>query len=120
MRAALRCSVPLKNRCSMKCEMPFCRRDSCREPFSTQIPRLTERVPSISRETTRRPLARTVLLNTIMSACASLFGVRLFERLFAAELDLPLLVDLQDLHHHLVAFVEHVGDATHALRGELD
>src|SRR5262249_40197430 len=46
-------------------------------------------------------------------------GVRLFERLFAAELDLSLLVDVQNLHHHLVPFAEHVSDAAHTLRSEL-
>src|SRR4051812_13041068 len=121
MRAALLCSVPLKNRCSMKCEMPFWRRDSWREPFSTQMPRLTERVSGISREIMRMPLSRTVLLNTmaVVVKAVLLRRFRLFQRVFAAELDLALFIDLEDFHHDLVPFVEYVGDAPHALGSEL-
>ena len=39
------------------------RRASWREPFSTQMPRLTERISGISSETMRMPLSRTVLAN---------------------------------------------------------
>src|SRR5581483_4675025 len=46
-------------------------------------------------------------------------GVRLFERLFAAELDLSLFVDVQDFHHHLVALAQHVADTPDALGREL-
>ena len=47
----------------MKWEMPFSASLSWREPFSTQMPRLTERWSGISWETTRMPLSRTVLAN---------------------------------------------------------
>ena len=37
------------------------------------------------------------------------------KRLFAAQADLALPVDLQNFDHHFVALFEHVGDFAHAL-----
>src|SRR3989339_123652 len=101
-------SVPLNSICSMKWAAPLLRLFSCREPPSTQAPMETDRTWSISSVTTRMPLSRMVLLETIGS-----------QRFFPAQADLSLLVHLQHLHHHLVPLLENVGDLIHPLLGEL-
>ena len=60
MSSADRSVVPLKSRCSRKCEHPCRAGDSSREPTPTQTPMLAERAPAICSVTTRRPPGRTV------------------------------------------------------------
>ena len=47
--------VPLKSRCSRKCETPACAGVSFLEPVLTQRPRATERTEGTSSVTTRIP-----------------------------------------------------------------
>ncbi len=60
MSSAERSWVPLKSRCSRKCEQPCSRVVSSREPTSTHTPMVAERAPAICSVTTRSPLGRTV------------------------------------------------------------
>ena len=60
MSSAERSGVPLKSRCSRKCEQPCRVGVSSREPTPTHTPMLAERAPAICSVTTRRPLGRTV------------------------------------------------------------
>src|SRR5690625_267329 len=59
---ALRFSVPLNNKCSIRCDMPLFSTSSLREPDRTQNPRVTERTCGISSVTIRIPLSNTVRL----------------------------------------------------------
>ena len=61
MSSAERVSVPLKTRCSIRCEMPPRASGSTREPVSTQIPTATERTCGIASVTMRMPLGSTLL-----------------------------------------------------------
>ena len=61
MSSAVRVSVPLKNRCSMKWQSPFSSGPSQREPVPIQIPTETERTWGMASVTIRTPLARTVV-----------------------------------------------------------
>ncbi len=47
--------MPLKSRCSRKCETPACAGVSFREPVRTQSPSATERTEGTSSVTTRTP-----------------------------------------------------------------
>ena len=78
--------------------MPFCSGVSNREPFSTQMPSVTDGTPGISSEMTRKPFGKGERF-TIDSV--SLF---LRHRLFAAQANLALPVDLQHLDENFVAF----------------
>src|SRR5215468_2212939 len=113
---AVRRSVPLKNRCSRKCEMPDCSMDSYREPFSTQMPMVTDERSASSSESTRMPfgslVARMRLVRGLLARCVA-------ERLLAGEPDLSRLVDLEHLHVDHVALTDDVGHLPHALVGEL-
>ena len=60
MSSADRSPVPLKSRCSRKCEQPCSVAVSSREPTPTQTPMLAERTPASCSVTIRRPLGRTV------------------------------------------------------------
>ena len=51
----LKRSVPLKSRCSRKCEMPACSVPSSREPARTQNPSAIERTEATLSVTTRTP-----------------------------------------------------------------
>src|SRR5947209_9605721 len=51
----LKRSVPLKSRCSRKCEMPACAGVSFREPTPIQNPSAIERTPGTTSVTTRMP-----------------------------------------------------------------
>src|SRR5829696_2836643 len=71
----LKRSVPLKSRCSRKCEMPACSWSSSREPARTQNPRAIERTEGIASVTTRTPESRVVsragsVLNALLAALA--------------------------------------------------
>ena len=52
--------VPLKSRCSRKCETPASAGVSSREPMPTQTPNETLRIAGIASVSTRRPLGSTV------------------------------------------------------------
>src|SRR5829696_6362234 len=56
----LKRSVPLKSRCSRKCEMPACSWSSSRDPARTQNPSAIERTEGIASVTTRTPESRVV------------------------------------------------------------
>ena len=60
MSSALRLWVPLKSRCSRKCEAPACGPVSSREPTATQMPNETLRIAGIASVSTRSPLGSTV------------------------------------------------------------
>ena len=60
MSSADRSAVPLKSRCSRKCEQPCSAGVSSREPTPTQTPMLAERTPAMCSVTTRSPLGSTV------------------------------------------------------------
>src|SRR4051794_39175232 len=60
MSRAVRVGVPLKSRCSRKCEHPAWRVVSSRLPAATQTPKATERTPGTCSETTRSPPGSTV------------------------------------------------------------
>ena len=60
MSSADRSPVPLKSRCSRKCEQPCSVAVSSREPTPTHTPMLAERTPASCSVTIRRPLGRTV------------------------------------------------------------
>ncbi len=64
---ALRCGVPLKSRCSRKCEAPAMVSGSSTEPVPTQNPRLTERTSGMCSVTTVRPPSTTVVSTTSRS-----------------------------------------------------
>src|SRR5215213_6598139 len=71
----LKRSVPLKSRCSRKCEMPAWSWSSSREPARTQNPRAIERTEGIASVTTRTPESRVVsragsVLNALLAALA--------------------------------------------------
>ena len=59
MAAAERVGVPLKSRCSRKCEAPASSSDSSREPVPTQNATATERTSAMVSVTRRMPLGRT-------------------------------------------------------------
>ena len=48
--------MPLKSRCSRKCEQPASGSSSSREPVSTQHPTATERIDGMDSVITLRPL----------------------------------------------------------------
>ena len=75
MSIAVRSGVPLKSRCSRKCEQPCSAGVSSREPTATQTPMLAERVPAICSVTTRRPLGRTVRRTREVTAPSASFTV---------------------------------------------
>ena len=54
--------VPLKSRCSRKCETPACAGVSLRDPVPTQIPRAIERTEGIASVITRTPESSSVIL----------------------------------------------------------
>jgi len=60
MSRALRLRVPLKSRCSRKCETPDWGLVSSRDPTATQIPNETLRIAGIASVITRNPLGSTV------------------------------------------------------------
>ena len=60
MASAERVAVPLKTRCSMRCEMPPRSSGSTREPVSTQTPTATDRTCGIASVTRRMPFGRTL------------------------------------------------------------
>src|SRR5918995_431506 len=69
----LKRSVPLKSRCSRKCEIPACSWSSSRDPARTQNPRAIERTEGIASVTTRTPESRVVrtagsVLNALRAA----------------------------------------------------
>ena len=59
MAAAERVGVPLKSRCSRKCDAPASSSDSSREPEPTQYATATERTSAMVSVTRRMPLGRT-------------------------------------------------------------
>jgi len=67
MSLAVLFSVPLKKRCSMKCETPPISSGSCRDPTFTQTPMDTERDLGRVSDTTRIPLERVSFLYIIFS-----------------------------------------------------
>src|SRR4051794_10436100 len=94
--------------------------------------------PGTRSETTRTPFARTVFstgvrpstVRTVPRASCSAAVMRakrgstgsagLFaERFLPRQTDLAGLVDLEDLHHHLIALVDDVAHLLHALVREL-
>src|SRR3954451_4447521 len=60
MSSAERSAVPLKSRCSRKCEQPSNAADSSREPTPTHTPMLAERTPASCSLITRSPPGSTV------------------------------------------------------------
>src|SRR5882724_11257895 len=115
----------------MKCERPLRSGASSREPLSTQIPIATDARPGTSSDRTRTPFASS-LRRTAPGAGAAASGAAALvcpgwcrrtgrrsagsarlraEGLLARQPDLPALVDLEDLHEHLVAFVQDVAHA---------
>src|SRR5512147_2138230 len=62
MSLADRLPVPLKNMCSMKCDIPPISGASCREPTFTHTPMDTERDFGRVSDTTRIPLERVSFL----------------------------------------------------------
>src|SRR3954464_6457001 len=60
MASASRLLVPLKSRCSRKCDAPDNPGVSSREPTPTHTPNATDRTPGTDSETTRSPPGRTV------------------------------------------------------------
>ena len=60
MSIALRLRVPLKSRCSRKCEQPCSVGVSSREPTPTQTPTLADRTPASCSVMTRSPPGSTV------------------------------------------------------------
>src|SRR5581483_9575086 len=81
MSRAVRVLVPLKSRCSRKCDDPLILGGSSRDPASTQKPSATERTPFMRSVTTRRPDSNSVRL---MGMVPSLVG------LLAPALAVPL------------------------------
>src|SRR5213593_1893230 len=71
MSWALRVSVPLNRRCSMKWEMPFCSGVSWREPRFIQTPRATERRLRIGSVISTSRLANTSLRISSMDLMVS-------------------------------------------------
>src|SRR5437764_712816 len=53
-------SVPLKSRCSRKCDAPASDASSSRDPVATQKPAVTERTSGMRSVTTVRPLSSSV------------------------------------------------------------
>ena len=60
MSSADREGVPLKSRCSRKCDAPDRVGDSSRDPTPTHTPMAADRTPGIASVTTRSPPGRTV------------------------------------------------------------
>src|SRR3954453_7497264 len=60
MSSAERDGVPLKSRCSKKCEAPEREGDSSRDPTPTHTPMEADRTPGSASVTTRNPPGRTV------------------------------------------------------------
>src|SRR5512143_3321843 len=71
MSLAVRFSVPLKNRCSMKCDIPPISCGSWREPTFTHTPMETERDFGRVSDTTRIPLERLSFLYIARSPAAT-------------------------------------------------
>src|SRR5579875_850259 len=67
MSRALREGVPLKSRCSRKCDAPARRSGSSTEPVPTQKPRLTDKTSGMLSVTTVRPPSRTVVFMASLS-----------------------------------------------------
>ena len=61
---AVRSGVPLKSRCSRKCEIPDCSGVSSREPVPTQTPTHSEATSGIASVTSLMPLASVVVVIT--------------------------------------------------------
>ena len=59
---AVRSGVPLKSRCSRKCEIPDCSGVSSREPVPTQMPTLNEATSGIDSVTSLMPLSSVVVV----------------------------------------------------------
>ena len=74
---AVRLVVPLKSKCSRKCEAPATDGDSSREPTLAQIPNDALRTVVTSSVTIRRPLGRTV--RRVVSDAIWLFFTWLFQ-----------------------------------------
>src|SRR4051794_28620559 len=83
-------------------------------PPASQGPGGTSKVVSAAGRYDRSPL-RFLLLPRFSAGCAALLG----QRLLARETDLPAPVHGDDLHQHLVAFLEHVLHLLHPRVGEI-
>src|SRR5437763_842187 len=83
-------------------------------PRASQARGATGKVGKAARRCDARRL-RLLLLPSVSRRLATLLGKGLFPR----EADLPAAVDGDDLHQHLVAFLEHVLDLLHSRVGEV-
>src|SRR2546425_1197771 len=92
MSWALRVSVPLNRRCSMKWEMPFCSGVSWREPRFIQTPTATERSVRIGSVIRTRPLPNVSFRISPTSPMVALLLAR----------DLDVLAVLPGVHGGLV------------------
>src|SRR5437762_5557179 len=125
MASAVRVSVPLKTRCSMRWDMPRRPSGSCREPLSTHTPTATDRTCSIRSVTTRMPLGRMLfrypsLTGDRLSGAGRirrlwvlelfLVGQRrlLAQRHLAGDPHLAVAVYLYDLDAHLLPLAHHL------------
>src|SRR5512143_2005149 len=77
MSFADRFPVPLKNMCSMKCDIPPIAGGSCRDPTFTHTPMDTERDFGRVSDTTRTPLERVSFLYIARSPAATKSRCRL-------------------------------------------
>src|SRR2546426_4384078 len=93
MSWAVRVSVPLNRRCSMKWEMPFCSGVSWREPRFIQTPTATERSVRIGSVIRTRPFPKVSLRMSLMTPMVAL--------LLAG--DLEVLAVLPGVHGGFVA-----------------
>src|SRR5262249_15588075 len=98
------------------------RRGSKRDPFSTQMPTVTDGTPGMCSETMRRPFGsseRLTMGSRVRPSAGRRAGAVRFHRLLATEADLPPAVDLKHLDGDLVTLFQHVGDAVYAPRADL-
>src|SRR6266850_3853338 len=124
MASADRVAVPLKTRCSIRCDMPPRSSGSWRDPVSTHTPTATDRTCGIGSVSTRMPLPRTLFRCSSVTGWIGGVGVlellavgqrRLIaQRHLPAQTHLAAAVDLDDLHQHLVALAEDVLDRADA------
>src|SRR5262249_36615313 len=122
--SAERFAVPLKTRCSMRCEMPPRSSGSAREPVSTQMPTATERTWGMASVTTRSPFGRISLRQATRSPGRlgrrdrQLFSLGhrrlILERNLAREPDLPVRVDLDHLDRDHVVLAQDVRHSPYA------
>src|ERR1700675_3505294 len=124
MLSALRVTVPLKTRCSIRWDIPSRPSGSWREPVSTQTPMATDRTWGIRSVMTRMPLGRTLLrypsvtwrIDRVRVLELFLVGQRrlIAQRHLPRQPHLAVVVDLDDLDEHLVALAENVLDGPDA------